>query len=56
MLDYREIPCLDPCEWYNFTVEYTVPADWTCMNGEWLYNWRLCHGQGLLAVRDDAWL
>jgi uncharacterized repeat protein (TIGR01451 family) len=38
MLDYREIPCLDPCEWYNYTVEYTVPADWTCMNGEWLYN------------------
>jgi uncharacterized repeat protein (TIGR01451 family) len=39
MLDFREIDCLMPCEWYNFTLTYVVPEDWTCMNGEWLFNY-----------------
>ncbi len=37
-LDTEIIGCLEPCEWYNYTVTYTVPADWTCMDGFWLYN------------------
>lgn len=45
MLDFREIDCLEPCEWYNFTVTYTVPEDWTCMNGEWLFNWVTVDGK-----------
>jgi uncharacterized repeat protein (TIGR01451 family) len=36
---WEEIDCLMPCEWYNFTVTFTVPEDWTyCCNGDKLYN------------------
>jgi uncharacterized repeat protein (TIGR01451 family) len=36
---FEEIECLMPCEWYNFTVTFTVPEDWTyCCNGDKLYN------------------
>jgi uncharacterized repeat protein (TIGR01451 family) len=60
MLNYTEIDCLDPCEWYNFTVTYTVPEDWTCMNGEWLFNWvevmgKACWPCEMLKDGDLVW-
>ncbi|OPY31719.1 MAG: hypothetical protein A4E32_01321 [Methanomassiliicoccales archaeon PtaU1.Bin124] len=33
------IDCLDPCESYTFTASFEVPSDWTCMNGDDLFNW-----------------
>jgi uncharacterized repeat protein (TIGR01451 family) len=60
MLNFTVIECLGSCEWYNFTVTYTVPENWTCMNGEWLFNWvtvmgKACWPCEMLCADDLVW-
>ncbi|MFP4169647.1 MAG: hypothetical protein ACLFUV_01290 [Methanomassiliicoccales archaeon] len=53
-VDSMTIDCLEPCEWYNFTVEFTVPDDWTyCAYGDMLYNHVELFGQCCCCVVTD---